>query len=130
MNCLVFCVLLGLIATASAQWANQQYPNQFPAPNQPAPFPNQPGSFPNQPGAQYPNINDMCKQPGANCRVDSRYAEETSVTDNKGQTTKYTRVCDDRGCYDRKVYSGSTAVSTNCILVTICALLAAKIYFH
>lgn len=119
---LVFCVLVGLIAAATAQFNNQQFPNnQFP--NQ---FPNQ--QFPNQ---QFPNIADYCKQPGSNCKVDSRFAEESSVSDNRGNNVKYTRVCDDRGCYDRKVYSGSSAVTTNFLLMAICAVfVGAKIIFH
>lgn len=130
MNRLVLIAFLGLIAVASAQWGgNQNYPQY---PNQ---FQNQP-QFPNPP--QFPNINDLCNQPGANCKIDSRFAEESSVTDERGQSTKYTRVCDDRGCYDRKVNSqqsynrsGSSAVTTNSVLVTICAVfIAAKIYLH
>src|SRR5690349_8398330 len=103
MNRLSFCVLVGLVSIAAAQWNNQQFPNQ-----QPQQFPsNYPGQvqFP-----QYPNVPDLCRQPGANCKVDSRFAEESSVTDQRGQTVKYTKVCDDRGCYDRKVYSGSSAL--------------------
>lgn len=127
MNRFFLFAFLGLVAVASAQWGsnNQNYP-QFPNPPQ----------YPNQ---QIPNIRDMCNQPGANCKTDSRFAEESSVTDERGDTTKYTRVCDDRGCYERKVYnpptyggrSGSSALSINSILVTICAvLIGAKIYVH
>ncbi|CRL00635.1 CLUMA_CG013895, isoform A [Clunio marinus] len=119
MNCLVLCVLVGLIAMTSAQWNNQQqYPNVYPQ------LPNQP--FPNQ-----PNINELCRQPGANCKIDSRFAEESSVTDPRGNTFKYTRVCDDRGCYDRKVYNGSSAISASYILITFCAvIIGVKVYFH
>lgn len=125
MSRLVLFAFLGLFAFASAQWGsnNQNYPQ----------FPNQP-SFTNQP--QFPDMNDMCNQPGANCKFDSRSAQESSVTDERGDTTKYTRVCDDRGCYERKVSNpsyrnGSTPVSTNFILVTICAaLIGVKIHFH
>lgn len=125
MNGLVLCVFLGLIALGTAQWNNQQYPNQQ--------FPNQ--QFPNQfPQQQFPNVNELCKQPGANCKIDSRFAEESSVTDNKGNTVKTTRVCDDRGCYDRKVQnSSSVSLSTNYMLMTmtVCAIFAgAKLYFH
>lgn len=121
MNRQVLCVFLGLIAISAAQWNQQQYPNQFP--NQ---------QFPNQfPQPQFPNMNELCKQPGASCKIDSRFAEESSSTDNKGHTTKYTRVCDDRGCYDRKVSSGSSALTASSMLLTICAVFAgAKVYFH
>ena len=138
MNRLVLIAFLGFVAVASAQWGSNnqnypQFPNQQPFPNQ-SPFANQP-QFPKMP--QFPNID--CNQPGANCKVDSRFAEESSVTDERGQTTKYTRVCDDRGCYDRKVYNpssqrgrnGSSAVAANTILVTILAVvISAKINFH
>lgn len=125
MNRLSFCVLLGLLTIAAAQWNNQnaQYPNQ------PQQFPSQ---FPGQvPFPQYPNVPDLCKQPGANCKVDSRFAEESSVTDPRGQTVKYTRVCDNNGCYDRKVYSGSSALTASYVLMTIAAVITAtKIFFH
>lgn len=119
MNRLSFCVLVGLVSIAAAQWNNQQ---QFP--NQQQQFPNQ---FPGQaPFPQYPvNVPDLCRQPGSNCKVESRFAEESSVTDPRGQTTKYTRVCDERGCYDRKVYSGSSAMTSSFLLMTIAALFAA-----
>lgn len=121
MNRLVFCVLVGLIAAASAQFNSQQ----FPIPNQ---FQSQQFPIPNQ---QFPNIPDLCRQPGANCKVDSRFAEESSVTDNRGNNVKYTRVCDDRGCYDRKVYSGSSALAANFLLMTTCAVfVGVKIFFH
>lgn len=125
MNRLSVCVLLGLIALAAAQWNNQ---NQFP--NQQQQYPSQ---FPGQ--VQFPQYPvpgpDLCKQPGANCKVESRFAEESSVTDHRGQTTKYTRVCDDRGCYDRKVYSGSSTLTTSYILLTITAVFAiSKIFFN
>lgn len=126
---LVLIAFLGLLAVVSAQWPgsnNQNYPQ----------FPNQ-NAFSSQ---QFPNINNLCDQPGANCKIDSRFAEDSSVTDERGQTTKYTRVCDNNGCYGNQGYnpaspsyygrSASSAVSTNAILVTICALLiSAKIYF-
>jgi len=135
MNRLVLIAFLGLVAVVSAQWGsnNQNYP-QFP--NQ-QPFPNQP-PFPNQ--QPFPAINDLCNQPGANCKTQSRFAEESSVTNERGDTTKYTRVCDDRGCYDRKVQNpsssygvrnGSSAVAVNTVLLTVCAaLIGRKIYVN
>lgn len=119
----VACAVLVLVAVASAQWNNNQN-QQFPQ------FPNQ--QFPNQAQfPQFPNVNDLCKQPGANCKIDSRFAEESSNTDDKGRTTKFTRVCDDRGCYDRKVTSGSSITSMNLAVISICAVLTgAQIYLH
>lgn len=122
MNRLVFFVLLGLVAIASAQWGNQNqqnYPQQFPS------------QFPQNFPQNYPNPADMCKQPGANCKIDSRFAEESSVTDNRGNTVKTSRVCDDRGCYDKKVYNGSSALTISTILMTICAVfVGAKIFLQ
>lgn len=117
----MFCVLIGLIAFAAAnpQWNNNNNPNQQ--------FPNQgqgqyqPGQFPQFPNI--PNVNDLCRQNPANCKTESRFAEESSYSDPKG-TTKYTRVCDDRGCYDRKVYSGSSTVTTSYVLMMSCAIFA------
>jgi hypothetical protein len=128
MNRLVLCVLIGMIAVAVAmpQWNNnnQNYPNQQYPNNQQY----QPGQFPQFPNI--PNVNDLCKQPGANCKTESRFAEESSYSDPKG-TTKYTRVCDDKGCYDRKVYSGSSAVTTSYVLMASCLVFAlAKIVLH
>lgn len=121
MSRFVLIVLLGLIAISTAQWNNNQNYPQFP--NQ-QPFPGQP--FPVQ-----PNINDLCRQPGANCKTESRFAEESSVTDHKGQSTKFTRVCDDRGCYDRKISSGSSTFTVNFIVMIICAMFTgAKLIFN
>lgn len=127
MNRLVACVLFALVAVASAQWnnQNQNYPNQN--------YPNQqfPSQFPSPQFPNFPNMNDLCKQPGANCKIDSRFAEESSYSDDKGRTTKFTRVCDDKGCYDRKVTSGSSAISTNFAVISVCAaFIAAKLYLH
>lgn len=99
-------VLLGLLAltcVVSAQY-QQQYPNQQ--------YPNQ--QYP----VQFPNVDDLCRRPGANCRVDNRFAEEQSVVNDRGQTHRYSRVCDERGCYERKYYSGSSAITTNFILMS------------
>jgi hypothetical protein len=101
--------LLAMICAVSAQYqrppyTNQQYPNQqYPA----APFNN-----------QFPNVDDLCNRPGANCRVDNRFAEEQNVINNRGQRQQYSRVCDDRGCYERRYYSGSSAITTNFILMS------------
>lgn len=123
MNRLSISVLLGLVAVAAAQY-NQNYPNQ--QQQFPSQFPGQ-VQFP-----QYPvRTPDLCNQPGSNCKVESRFAEESSVTDHRGQTTKYTRVCDDQGCYDRRVYSGSSTLTASFVLMTITAAFAiAKICFN
>lgn len=104
MNKLVlFCVFVTLIAAASAQWnAQPGYP----------PFP------------QQPNINDLCNQPGANCNIQSRFAEESSYTDHRGNSQKFTRVCDDRGCYERKLTNASSSISFSFILLSTAALIA------
>lgn len=122
MNHFVLCVLLGLAAAASAQWNNQNQ-NQYPQ------FPNQ-QQFPQQ-FPQFPDMNKLCSQPGSNCKTESRFAEESSSTDDKGKTTKFTRVCDDRGCYDRKSSNGASVSSASFAVMTICAVVVgAKIYFH
>lgn len=127
MNRLVFCVFFGLVAIVAAQQYPNQYHNQYP--NNPGfQYPNQ--QFPQQ-FPQQPNIGDLCKQPGANCKIDSRFAEESSFSDDKGRNTKFTRVCDNTGCYDKKVYSGSSALSVSYVLITACAaFIGAKAYFH
>jgi hypothetical protein len=127
MKSLVLCVLIGVIAAAVAlpQWNNnnQNYPNQqYPGQNN-----YQPGQFPQFPNI--PNAAEICKQTG-NCKTESRFAEESSYSDQKG-TTKYTRVCDDKGCFDRKVYNGSPAVTTSYVLMATCAFFAiAKAILH
>lgn len=100
MNKLVmfaFVCLIISVVECSPQWNNNQQP-QFP-----------PQGF--------PDINQLCKQNG-NCKTESRFAEESSNTNDKGQNVKFTRVCDDKGCYEKKVTSGSSMVaSTNLILM-------------
>lgn len=105
MNRFVFFVLFGLIAVATAQWNNQPFP-QVPQP-------------------QFPSVNELCKQPGANCKIDSRFAEENSYSDNQGHSFKNTRVCDNNGCYDRKVSkaSSSSPLSVSFLLLAFCASL-------
>lgn len=104
MNKLVlFCTFVTLFAIASAQW------------NQP---PYQPG-FPGQ-----PNINDLCSQPGANCNINTRFAEESSYTDHRGNSQKFSRVCDDRGCYERRLTNDSAPMSMSVVLLTTAAIIA------
>lgn len=106
-------VVLGLLAltcVVSAQYQQRPYPNQqFPNNQQypAAPFNN-----------QFPNVDDLCSRPGANCRVDNRFAEEQSVINDRGQRQQYSRVCDERGCYERRFYSGSSAITTNFVLMS------------
>lgn len=69
------------------------------------------------------NLNDPnhpCNQPGANCKIQSRFAEENSVSDNHGSNTntKFTRVCDERGCIESRVSSGSSDILTNIWMLT------------
>lgn len=63
-----------------------------------------------------------CNQPGANCNLNSRFAEESSYIDHRGNRERYTRVCDDRGCYERRVSSGESRLSTSFWLLTIVAI--------
>jgi len=119
-----FLCLIAMVAAQNQGWNNnnQQYPQ----------YPNQQNNqFPQFP--QQPNINDICNQPGANCKIDSRFAEESSQTDGNGRTTKVTRVCDNRGCYDRKVSVAASAgaASVSHVMVISCAVLvAAKMLLH
>lgn len=83
-----------------------QFPNQFPNQN-----PNFNG-FP-----QTPNINDLCSQPGSNCNINSRFAEDSSFTDYKGNTHKYHRACDERGCYERRIANGSSLPTMSLLLL-------------
>jgi hypothetical protein len=104
MNKLVlFCAFVTLISAVSAQWNAQ------------------PG-FPQYP--QQPNINDLCSRPGANCNVQSRFAEESSYTDHRGNSQKFTRVCDDRGCYERRLTNDSSSMSVSFILISTAAIIA------
>ena len=103
MNKLVlFCVFVTLIAVASAQWAQPGFP-QFPP---------------------QPNINDLCNQPGANCNVQSRFAEESSYTDHRGNSQKFSKVCDDKGCYERRLSNDSSSMSVSFILLSTAAIIA------
>ncbi|KAG5674645.1 hypothetical protein PVAND_004599 [Polypedilum vanderplanki] len=111
MNKLVFlCYFATMIAFAIAQWGNQ------------------PPFNPAFPGQQ--NINDLCNQPGANCNIQSRFAEESSFTDHRGHTNKFTRVCDDRGCYERRLTSGSTSLSVNFLILSTAAVVIIKNFIH
>ncbi|CAG9797684.1 unnamed protein product [Chironomus riparius] len=99
----LFCAFVMLIAAATAQWNGQPgYP----------PFP------------QPPNINDLCNRPGANCNVQSRFAEESSYTDHRGNSQKFSRVCDDKGCYERKLTNDSSSMSVSFILISTAAIIA------
>lgn len=65
-----------------------------------------------------------CNQPGANCKTQSRFAEESSVTDDKGGSVKWTRVCDEQGCTETRVSNGDSQFGVNLLLLTISALVA------
>lgn len=91
---------------------------------------------------QYPTVtgwnpadpNHPCNQPGANCNnnnINSRFAEESSYIDHRGNREKYTRVCDDRGCYERRVSSGEARVSISFwLLITIATLTGIKHFLN
>lgn len=118
MNRLIVLALFGLIAVASAQY-NPNYNNQN--------YNNQ-GQFPN---FQVPDFNDLCKKDPKNCKVQTRFAEESSSNDGKGNNVKFTRVCDDKGCVERKVTNGATPSFTSMAALTICAtLVGANLYFR
>lgn len=103
MNKLVlFCAFVAIISAASAQWNNPQYP-QFPP---------------------QPNINDLCSQPGANCNINTRFAEESSYTDHRGNSQKFSRVCDDRGCYERRLTNDSSSMSSSFVLFSTAVFIA------
>lgn len=67
-----------------------------------------------------PNLNNLndpnhpCNQPGANCKIQSRFAEENSVN---GQNVKYTRVCDEKGCIETRVSSDGSHFMSNLLLL-------------
>lgn len=104
-------VLIALIAVAlAADQISAQFSQQT--------FPTNQQQFPNQFTNQFPNADELCRRPGANCRVDNRFAEEQSVTNERGQTHRYQKFCDERGCYERKYYNGSSTLATNFILMS------------
>lgn len=112
----VLCIFATIIAMTFAQFQQQFGP---PQPN------------PNLPGFNQPNINDLCSRPGANCNINTRFAEESSFTDHKGNTQKFTRVCDDRGCYERKLSNGSSALSTSFLLISLATIVVSiKTFIH
>lgn len=82
-----------------------------------------------QPGASW-NLNDPshpCNQPGANCNQNNqnnRFAEDSSYIDQYGNRERYTRVCDHRGCYERRLSSGSSSLKTSFLVLTFIAMLA------
>lgn len=129
MSRLVLIVLIAIALAAdliSAQFSQQQFPSQqFPAAggiNQRVP----------QQFGDFPNIEFDCRRPGANCRIDNRFAEEQSVTNDRGQVQRFQKYCDERGCYERKYYNGSTSIATNVILMssTISLALLARKLMH
>lgn len=73
------------------------------------------------------NLNDPnhpCNRPGANCKIQSRFAEESSVSDNNGNSVKWSQICDERGCQEFKVKSGSTQISISFGLLSLAAIIA------
>lgn len=121
MNKLVFCCFF--IATIGSVFCQ----NRVPPPAGLPPYPVQ--------GATW-NLNDPthpCNQPGANCnnQLNSRFAEESSYIDHRGNRERYTRVCDDRGCYERRVSSGQSRLSLSFWLFGFLAILTGvKNVFH
>lgn len=85
--------------------------------------------FPSYPAM--PNLNDLnnpnhpCNQPGANCKIESRFAEENSVN---GQNIKLTRVCDERGCIETRVSSDASHFMSNLFLLASATLFATVKY--
>jgi hypothetical protein len=90
---------------------------------------------PGLPAQQYPTVtgwnpadpNHPCNQPGVNCNLNSRFAEESSYIDHRGNRERYTRVCDDRGCYERRVSNGQRALSTSIFMLMAIAFVATSI---
>lgn len=79
-------------------------------------------SYPVIPDVRDPN--HPCNRPGANCNIQSRFAEESSVSDNKGNTVKWSQVCDGNKCVENRVVSGSSYTSISFGLLTMAALVA------
>lgn len=112
MNKLVFCcVLIAIVGSALGQ--NRVPPGGLPPTAGLPPYPVQQGNW---------NVNDPNNP--YNNRQDSRFAEESSYIDHRGNRERYTRVCDDRGCYERRVSSGQTRLSTSSWLFTFIAIVA------
>lgn len=118
MNRLICGIFLGLIAIVTAQY-------------QP-PFQNRPQYQPQYQQPQQPygeNYDDPCRRPGADCFLRGENIDTRERYDINGNRLRYTRICDERGCYDRR--NGSSTLTTNFALMTICAVLAAaKIFSH
>lgn len=80
-----------------------------------------------------PNLNDPqhpCNRPGANCNIQSRFNEESSFSDNRGNSKKWTQVCDEKGCREMQVQSNSTQLSRNFGLISLVAFMAfIKIFY-
>lgn len=122
MNRLIFGILLGLIAIVSAQYQppfqnRPQYQPQYQAPPQPY-------------GANYDNRENLNRGLGGNNNYYTAGEIDTRERfDINGNRVRYTRICDERGCYDRR--SGSSVLSINFMLVTVCAAIAAvKMLLH
>jgi hypothetical protein len=120
MNRLIFGIFLGLITVVTAQYQPPYNRPQY-QPQYQEPF----GNIPTP-----PNFDDPCRRPGANCYSQGGGSIDTRErVDINGNRVRYTRICDDRGCYDRR--NGSSALSINSLLMTICAAIAAaKLYLH
>lgn len=82
-------------------------------------------TYQNAPNINVPNINDICSQPGANCQVQSRFAEENSVN---GQNVKTTRVCDQLGCIETRVSSSASQFISSLLLLTSATFFATLKY--
>lgn len=120
MNKLVLsCFFAAIIASVVSQ-------NRVPPPGLNQQYPTVTGWNPADP-------NHPCNQPGANCNnnLNSRFAEESSYIDHRGNREKYTRVCDDRGCYERRVSSGEARVSSSFwLLITITLVAGVKKFLN
>jgi hypothetical protein len=107
MNRLILGIFLVVIAMVSAQYQPPYQGQQNYRPI-PAPVGN--------------NYDDPGYRPGVAIDTRERY-------DQYGNRVRYTRICDDNGCYDRR--NGSAGVTTNVVLAAICATFAAAtIYLH
>ena len=107
------CLVLLAFACAKPQFG-QQFPNQNNPFSNGQQFPQQP-NFP-----QFPDVNQMCKD--GNCKIDSRFAGETSSIDQNGNKVHTSRVCNNGNCYDKTVKSGAISVTSTIVLVTSAVL--------
>lgn len=107
MNKQILCCFIAVLIVAVA--GQQNFPG----------FP----SYPVIPDLRDPN--HPCNRPGANCNIQSRFNEENSVSDNQGNTVKWSQVCDGNKCVESQVKSGSSSyVLISFGLLTMTALVS------